>query len=111
MISYDGKRFRSKSNTDNGEVSDETIFVYHQENDVVWAEYSGGAIVRGTLIGTADKDGRLSFYYQHINSNHVVKIGRCQSTPYFVDGRLELHEQWQWLSGACSKGASVLIEQ
>ncbi|UNI17051.1 hypothetical protein JDV02_003431 [Purpureocillium takamizusanense] len=49
-ISYDGKTFRSTSNTANGEVGAETTFHYHQDGDIVWAEYAGGSVVRGSLV-------------------------------------------------------------
>ncbi len=56
-INYDNKTFRSVSNTDNGEVSGDTVFEYHQDGDLVWAEYSGGEIVRGNLIAKILEDG------------------------------------------------------
>lgn len=110
MMNYEGKRFRSKANTENGEVGGQTIFIYHQDENMVWAEYAGGEILRGTLIGTVDGDGHLSFYYQHINGSRLVRIGTCKSIPHHVDGRLELHEDWQWLDGDGSKGSSVIVE-
>jgi hypothetical protein len=47
-INYNNKTFVSKENTDNGEVSSQTIFKYYQEGSIVWADYSGGEIVKGT---------------------------------------------------------------
>ena len=110
-MNYNDKHFVSVSNTENGEVSDKTRFHYHQENEVVWAEYSGGDIVKGFLIGKVCQDGRLEFYYQHINTRLEIRIGVCNSTPeQLADGRLRLVESWQWLNGDHSTGSSVVEE-
>jgi alkylhydroperoxidase/carboxymuconolactone decarboxylase family protein YurZ len=109
---YDGKVFVSKSNSANGEVSEQTTFFYHQSGDVLWADYSGGGIVRGHLLGVVSSDGTLDFHYQHLNSDSQVRIGLCHSIPHVTDcGKLELHEEWQWLNGDKSTWVSVLIEQ
>lgn len=110
-IDYDGRCFVPKMNSENGEVDGQTIFHYHQRGNLLWAEYSGGDIVRGTLIGTVKQDGCLEFNYQHMNIHMQTRIGKCQSTPKFMEnGKLELAEKWQWMNGDCSTGTSVLVE-
>ena len=47
-IDYDGRVFRSVSNTGSGEV--DTRFHYRQEGDVVWATYRGGGVKLGSLV-------------------------------------------------------------
>ena len=37
-IDYEGKTFRSVSNSASGEVGTETVFHYHQHGRLVWAE-------------------------------------------------------------------------
>jgi len=44
---FDGKVFVSIANTENGEVGEDTLFHYHQDGDIVTAEYEGGSIVKG----------------------------------------------------------------
>lgn len=116
-ISYDHKTFRSASNTDNGEVSSATVFHYRQDGKIVWADYSGGSIVRGFLIATVqtEVDGHphtLDARYQHVNVAGEIMTGRCKSTPEVLeDGRIRLHEEWQWTSGDLSKGKSVVEEE
>lgn len=46
-ICYDGRRFIPKMNFENGEVNEQTIFIYHQKRKLLWAEYSGGNILKG----------------------------------------------------------------
>ena len=110
-ISYNGRVFRSVSNSGSGEVDASTTFHYHQEGALVWAEYSGGAIARGHLIAIADEDSRLDMRYQHINSAGELMTGICRTIPEELpDGRLRLHEIWQWTSGDLSFGESQLEE-
>ena len=110
-ISYDRRIFRPVSNSETGEVGDETLFRYHQKDDIVWAEYSGGQIRFGTLIATMLDDGSLDMRYQHINAHGDLMTGVCRSTPETLpDGRIRLHEKWQWTSGDLSSGESVIEE-
>lgn len=110
-ISYDNKRFASVLNTGTGEVSGETRFHYHQKGEIVWAEYAGGKIVRGTLIAKVDEEGQLDMRYQHINKEGEIMTGKCQSTPEILaDGRIRLHEKWQWTSADFSTGESIIEE-
>lgn len=111
-VAYEGRVFRAVSNSVSGEVSGDTVFWYRQEGDVVWAEYSGGDVIKGFLVGTAAPDGRLEFSYQHVNRNKAVRIGACSTVPEVLpDGRLRLHEEWRWLNGGCESGRSVLEER
>ena len=80
-MNYDGKIVRSVQNSPGGDVSDSTLFNYHQQGDVVWATYTGGGIRFGTLIAAVTKDGSLNMRYQHLDDNGVLKTGECSSTP------------------------------
>ena len=110
-INYDGKCFVPKMNSENGEVDGQTLFTYHQNGNILWAEYSGGDVIRGTIIGTVARDGSLDFQYQHMNTEKQLRAGICHSTPRVMsNGKIELSEEWQWMTGDCSKGVSVLEE-
>ena len=110
-INYDQRVFRSVSNSDNGEISAATTFHYHQQDDIVWATYAGGAIRFGTLVATVDDAGCLEMCYQHVNARGALMTGRCHSTPTVLsDGRLRLREQWQWTAGDQSAGESEIEE-
>ncbi|WMJ73191.1 n-acetylglutamate synthase [Cytophagaceae bacterium ABcell3] len=111
MINYNNRTFKSIGNSENGEVSDETVFHYFQEGNIVWANYSGGQITKGTLIAKAAPNGVLEMVYQHINKDNEIRTGKCTSTPEVLpDGKVKLHESWQWTSGDFSEGNSVIIE-
>lgn len=109
---YHNRRFRSVATSGNGEVDAATLFLYQQEDETIWADYSGGAIVRGHLLGFVRPDGSLDFRYHHLNREGALMTGTCVSTPEVLpDGRLRLHESWRWTSGDGSSGESVIEEE
>lgn len=110
-ISYNNKIFRSISNSDAGEVSDETIFRYFQNGEMVHGVYQGGEISYGTLIAKADKEGLLDMRYQHLNMRGELMTGECISTPEILDdGRIRIYEKWQWTCGEEESGESIVEE-
>lgn len=110
-VDYNERRFVSKNNSENGEVGADTVFHYRQRGDVVWATYEGGRVVFGTLVAKVEPDGSLDMRYQHVNRDGELMTGRCRSTPEVLpDGRLRLHESWQWTCGDRSEGQSVVEE-
>lgn len=110
-VNYNNRCFVSIENTPNGEVSGETIFNYQHTGDIVWATYQGGSIVKGHLIAKVDDKGVLDMRYHHINTQGSLMTGQCQSIPEILDdGRLRLHEVWQWTSGDLSSGTSIVEE-
>ncbi len=111
MINYNNRRFRVVSNVESGESSIETLFHYWQEGNVLWATYKGGQVLFGTITGIVNRDGTLDFTYQHVNKEHQIMTGKCQSTPEVLDSRkIRLHEKWQWTSGKKQKGKSIAEE-
>ena len=111
MINYHKKKFRPISNTENGETSAETIFYYKQDGNILTSEYSGGTIKKGLLIGLVDDEGNIEMRYSQISENNEFMTGICVSTPEILpNGKIRLHENWQWTSGDCSKGNSIIEE-
>ncbi len=108
---YDGRRFRAVANSGSGEVGGETVFVYRQAGDLVWATYSGGAIRLGHLVALMSENGELEMRYHHVNAAGELQTGVCHSTPAVLpDGRYQLAETWRWTSGDLSAGTSLLEE-
>lgn len=109
--SYDGRLFRAVHNSDTGEVSRETIFRYKQRGDLVSGEYSGGDIEYGQLIGLVDEKGQIEMRYHHLNIYGDFRSGQCNSKPEWLEnGKIRLHEKWQWAEGVREKGTSLLEE-
>ncbi len=110
-MNYNRKKFRSISNSPNGEVSGDTLFHYQQTGNIVTAHYSGGGIAEGHLIALVDEQGCLDMRYHHVNKQGELQTGICRSLPEILsDGRIRLHETWQWTSGDDSSGSSVVEE-
>ncbi len=110
-FNLDEKIFKALSNSDNGEVGDDTLFYYSQTDNIISANYYGGDILKGHLIGKQLESGEFDFVYHHINTKNELKIGKCLSKAKKLDdGRLKLYEKWQWLCDDMSSGTSELIE-
>ncbi len=110
-INYHAKRFKPVRSSENGEVNEENIFTYEQVNNVLSCQYSGGQIVYGHLLGIVSDDGTIDMCYHQLNVHGELMTGTCQSTPEILpNGKIRLHESWQWTSGDLSKGESVLEE-
>ncbi|GGO81865.1 hypothetical protein [Wenjunlia tyrosinilytica] len=107
--SLDGLLFAPAADPEGGEVGTSTRFAYHERDGRIWAEYSGGAIERGHLVGTRDGD-RLDFRYVQLRRDGGTSGGHCVSTVVTLPGgRLRLEETWEWESQEGS-GTSV-VEQ
>ena len=111
-MNYNDKKFRPISNTENGETSSETLFHYKQVGNILISEYSGGKIKYGHLIGMVDKSGNIEMRYHQVNDQDELMTGICISTPEILEnGKIRLHENWEWTSGNKSKGTSIVEEQ
>ncbi len=111
MINYHNKTFRPIQNSANAETSGETIFLYKQEGNILLSAYSGGKIIRGHLIGLIDPQGNIDMRYHQINTLGELMTGTCRSVPEILpNGKIRLHETWEWTSGDKSKGHSVIEE-
>ncbi|PSL02342.1 n-acetylglutamate synthase [Cecembia rubra] len=112
MISYNNKTFRPIQNSENGETSSETLFVYRQDGNILTSEYSGGNIIKGHLIGIVNAEGKIDMRYHQVNKNGEIMTGTCVSTPEVLpNGKIRLHEEWNWTSGDGSSGNSIIEEQ
>lgn len=110
-INYDNRKFKPVSNSENGEVSSEMVFHYRQVQNVISCNYSGQHIVNGHLIGLVDEKGCIEMSYHQVNAKGELMTGVCRSSPEIMsNGKIRLHEVWQWTSGDHSKGQSILEE-
>ena len=111
MINYDGKLFRPISNTENGETSEETLFNYQQNGEILTCTYRGGAIITGHLIGLVNELGEINMRYHQINSKGEIMTGICHSKPQVLEnGKIRLLESWKWTCKDFSEGNSILEE-
>ena len=110
-INYNNRKFKPKTTSTNSQTNSDTIFQYSQQGEIVSAVYQGGEIREGHLLGKVDDQGHISMVYHHIDVAGNLMTGRCYSKPVMLpDGRIELHESWEWTSGDLSSGESVIEE-
>jgi hypothetical protein len=111
-MNYHDKIFKPISNSANGETSEQTVFHYKQTGNILTAEYAGGQIQTGHLIGLVDELGNIDMRYHQVNEKGELMTGICQSTPERLpSGKIRLREQWEWTSGDKSIGTSIIEEQ
>jgi len=56
-------------------------------------------------------DGSIDMCYHQINEKGVLMAGTCKSTPeVLAEGKIRLHETWQWTLGDTSSGTTILEE-
>jgi hypothetical protein len=107
---YDGRVFRSRA-AETADGAEVPVGHYHQLADLVWAEFSGGAVRTGRLTGRCDSDGTLRLAYCQVLADGRVMAGECVSTPTALpDGRVRLREQWRRFDAAGSSGVSYIEE-
>ncbi|MFE0426861.1 hypothetical protein [Streptomyces sp. NPDC058953] len=92
-----------------GQVGTATRFTYHEADGRIWADYAGGDVVRGHLVGTREGD-RLDFRYVQLKTDDTTASGHCVSrVTELPDGRIRLEETWSWESQP-GTGTSVVDE-
>jgi hypothetical protein len=104
-----GRRFAPEAPVTGGDVGMDTLFEYRQDGQMIWAEYQGGDVRRGFLVGVRD-GAVLQFRYCQLAVDGSTSTGRCTSkVSVREDARVVLREDWAWESRA-GGGTSVLVE-
>ena len=110
-INYHNRQFRAVTNSASGQVNAETMFHYTQHGNQLRATYQGGEIDFGYMLGIVNDDNSLDFTYHHIDREGKLKSGHCHSiAELLADGRVRLHETWQWDFGGIGNGQSIVEE-
>ncbi|GAA1163292.1 hypothetical protein F4556_000392 [Kitasatospora gansuensis] len=104
-IDYDGRQFRKLESTDG------VVAVYHQRDDLVWADFAGGPVRKGSVNGTVSEDGTLRLAYTMVLAGGEVIAGHSTNTPEEgADGELLLREEWERYGPHAETGVSYLSE-
>jgi hypothetical protein len=104
VLSYDGRLFGPPD-----PVPGSVVGSYHEQDDLVWADFDGGPVRTGRLVGVRDAAGVIEAAYCQVMADGEVVAGRCRSTPtVLADGRVRLSEHWHRADG--SSGVSVIEE-
>ena len=108
---FDNRSFRGTVNYDDGDLTRDVVFRYHQRDRYVWGEFDGGRVVRGNLVGRVRDDGTLDLLWQYVNSDGRLIGGICVSRPEELDdGRYRVKESWTITIGGDGMGSSEIEE-
>lgn len=91
-------------------VSRKTEFLFKQEGNMVTAEYSGGHIKHGFLVGKMDGIN-LQFSYCQMSCNGELDNGISNCELYHAeDGKLRMAEHFEWKTRPGQSGKNVFEE-
>lgn len=114
-LDLQGRRFRVVQNDEGGEADHLTVFHFSQDDNLVSADYRGGRVRAGRLLGVLQSDS-INFSYVQANDRGKISTGQATDTIHVLpDGRLRLVEHWEWTDGGHGshdqkKGTLVLEE-
>ena len=110
-INFEGKTFLLVQNSNEGSSTIDTIFEYEQDGDLITAEYKGGSIKFGNIIGKVINQ-QLHLVYQCLTNDDELKSGQAIADISFTpDGNMQLQMNWQWLVPGKEEGTSQYIEK
>lgn len=108
-LNLDSVRMRVVTVGSTDGIDADTVFTFRQRGANVWAEYSGGNIAQGFLVGALDGTVLAFDYIQITHSGRRDKgESSCQLTVSDT-GQWRLTERFQWASRPES-GVNVLEE-
>jgi len=105
--SLDGKKMNAVETAPNGVVNQETIFHFKESEGVITAEYAGGQVKHGYLVGKII-EGKLAFQYTQLHEDGEMDGGHSVcDIETLADGRVRLVEHFVWDDGV---GTNVIEE-
>jgi len=108
-FNFNNKEFKPVQNSQEGEVSSETTFLFQQEDDLITADYHGGTVKQGKIIALL-KDDKMEMRYHCITIDDELKAGKALAhISINDDGRMQLALDWEWLDRE-GDGQSIYIE-
>ncbi len=110
-IDFNNKSFALISNSEEGKVTDETIFEYKQNGNLVTADYQGGSILYGKIIAVL-KGNYLNMLYQCVTMENKLMAGKAKAQISLNENnKIKLVLNWEWLDDGKEKGISIYIEK
>ena len=93
-------------NSVHGAARDGCVFEYRQSENLVTANYRGGGIRHGSIVGLIDQN-QVSMRYCCMNENNEMRSGKAIALVLFAaNGKLVLTLEWQWLDAGMESGQS-----
>jgi len=110
LFPLDGKKMNVVETAGTGVVNEETLFEFTQDEKGVYAQYAGGGIKEGSLMGTICGD-KLWFDYIQRDVLGNIDSGRsiCEII-YLPSGKIRLIEHFEWKSRPGIRGKNIFEE-
>lgn len=97
--------------SNNGETVEGSVFHFRQKDNIVTWNYYSINVKLGHLIALVDEEDNLDMRYHQLNTRGELMTGKCDSRPQLLsNGKLRLHETWEWTSGDFCSGKSIIEE-
>jgi hypothetical protein len=109
MINLNNIKMNVIETSENGVVNRQTIFSFNQEQDLVYANYSGGKIAKGYLVGNLKGD-KLEFTYCQVQVNGILDNGKSTAELTIHNGKMRLIEHFEWASRPGQLGVNIFEE-
>ena len=110
-MNLNNKYFKIIDNSDHGLVNHHTIFSFFETNKIITADYSGGGIIHGHIIGIRDSSHQITINYQCITDDFLLKSGKANVRLNKNNkGLIEMNLDWEWHDNNEKKGQSHYIE-
>ena len=93
----DGLIMNAVETDPNGVIGIETIFRFRQTDEYVDAEYSGGQIQKGYLVGIVDGTA-FRFRYCQLETSGTLNGGCSECQLELADGLVRIVEHFEWES-------------
>jgi hypothetical protein len=105
--SLDGRKMNAIKTAPNGVVGHETIFNFKEADGVISAEYAGGQVKHGYLVGKIIEE-KLAFQYTQLHEDGKMDSGHSVcDIEMLPDGRVRLVEHFVWGEGV---GTNIIEE-
>ncbi|WP_298793140.1 hypothetical protein [uncultured Allomuricauda sp.] len=109
-ISLNNIRMNVVQTSANGVVNEQTIFNFSQIENVVQANYSGGRITKGFLVGKIHGT-ILEFSYCQLQTDGQLDYGFSTSELSLnANGKIRLVENFEWKSRDGQSGVNIFQE-
>ena len=94
---FNNKNFRViKNDGPDAEVTEETVFHFKQEDNVVHADYYGGKVKMGKFIGIIE-DNEIHFKYHQVNLLNEFNSGHSKDQIELTENKkIRLIDEWEW---------------
>jgi hypothetical protein len=109
-VTFENLKMNVIQTAPNGVVNQFTIFTFSQKDNFVSANYAGGPIYQGFLVGTINM-GKLLFSYCQLQIDGKTDNGQSEcDITISENGKIRLVENFKWASKNDETGVNIFQE-